>query len=175
MEKIITSTSTKGLVIGLIIIVISLVMYFMNIDTSSSLKWLPIILFCIAIFWSVNSFGKQINYNASFGNYFTHGFKTSAIVTLMMIAFVVISLFVFPEMKEKAMVESRKAMIEQKKLSDDQIESYIETTKKFYTAIAIGFTVFIYMFLGAIASLIGAAITKKDPNQFSIDINQISQ
>ena len=65
--------------------------------------------------------------------------------------------------------------MEQKKLSDEQIESYIETTKNFYTAIAIGFTLFIYMFLGAIASLLGAAITKKDPNQFPADTNQISQ
>ena len=99
MEKAITSTSTKGLVIGLVLVVISLVMYFVNVDTNSSLKWLTLILFFIAIFWSVSSYGKQINYNSSFGNYFTHGFKTSAIVTLIMIAFVVVSLFIFPEMK----------------------------------------------------------------------------
>jgi hypothetical protein len=175
MEQPVTSTSAKGLAIGLVLVIISLGIYLLNIDINSPVKWFPLLLFIAGILWSINLYGKQIKHNSGFGNYFSHGFKTSAIVTLIMIAFVIISLFIFPEIKERGIEESRKAMVAQNKLTNEQIESYLATTKKFYAVIAIGFTLFLYMSLGALSSLVGAAITKKEPGKFVEDNNQINQ
>jgi NADH:ubiquinone oxidoreductase subunit 6 (subunit J) len=121
------------------------------------------------------SFGKQVNYNATFGNYFAHGFKVAALVTALMIIFLIILVFVFPDFKEKAIEQSKKAMQEKDNLTEEQINAGLEMTRKFFMVFLVGGTLLLYMFFGAIAALIGAAVTKKDPNNFAGDINKIGE
>ncbi len=103
MEQNVTTTTTKGLVIGLILIVIGISIYFSGIDITGPTKWISSIVFIASILWSVYSYGKQIDYNSTFGNYFAHGFKVSAVVTCIMIIYIIAFIFLFPEFKEKAM------------------------------------------------------------------------
>ena len=90
MEQTITPVSTKGIVIALLLIIFSLATYFLDIDTNGPFKWVGMIIFLIGIVWSVMAYGKQLNYNGTFGNYFAHGFKVSALVTAIMIIFMVV-------------------------------------------------------------------------------------
>ena len=48
-------------------------------------------------------------------------------------------------------------------------------TKKFIMVFLVGGTLLGYLFFGALASLIGAAVTKKEPNNFAGDINEIGK
>ena len=80
---------------------------------------------------------------------------------------------VFPEFKEKAMDEARKSM-SSKNLSEEQVEKALDITKKLFMVFLIGGALLGYLLFGAIASLIGAAVTKKDPRPLE-DINQIGQ
>ena len=82
---------------------------------------------------------------------------------VMVIIFTVIFFLIFPEIKEKAMVLAREKMEEQGNLSDDQIDTALNMTQKFFLPITIGSIMFVYLLVGLIASLIGAGITKKDP------------
>src|SRR5664279_2836023 len=107
MEQKITSTSTKGLVIGLILVILSLATYFANIEPNGPVQWFGYAVFIGGIIWSVYSYGKQIDYNATFGNYFAHGFKVAALVTAIMIIFFIVFIIVFPEFKEKALDKAR--------------------------------------------------------------------
>jgi drug/metabolite transporter (DMT)-like permease len=173
MEQTITSTTTKGLVIGLILIIISLAIYFANIDVNGPVKWAGFIVFIVGIIWSVNSYGKQVDYNSTFGNYFAHGFKVSAVVTILMIIYLVIFIALFPDFKEKMLEQTRAGMRQNDKMTEEQITQAMEISRKFFMVGIIGFTLLGYLFVGAIASLIGAAITKKQPNKFVADTNQI--
>jgi hypothetical protein len=175
MEHTITPTSTKGIVIGLILIILTLATYFLNLGTNSPVQWIGYIIFIGGIIWSVMSYGKQINYNASFGNYFAHGFKVAAMVTAIMIIYFIIFILLFPEFKEKAIDEARKSMQEKNNLNEEQIKAGLDMTRKFFMAFLIGGTLVGYLFFGALSALIGAAFTKKEPNKFSGDINQIGQ
>ena len=175
MDQNITTTTTKGLVIGLIMIVIAIVIYFSNIDMNGPSKWISNIVFIAGIIWSVYNYGKQIDYNATFGNYFAHGFKVSAVVTCLMIVYLVIFIIVFPEFKDKAMEQARAKMQEGGKMSSEQIDQAVAMTRKFFMAFAIGGTLIGLLIFGALSAVIGAAITKKQPNTLSGDINQIGQ
>lgn len=175
MEQNITTTTTKGLVIGLIMIVIAIAIYFLDIDVNGPSKWISYIVFVLGIIWSVYNYGQQINYNATFGNYFAFGFKVSAVVTCLMIIYLVIFVVLFPEFKEKAMEQARAKMQEGGKLSSEQIDQTVTMTKKFFMAFAIGGTLIGLLIFGSLSALIGAAITKKQPNAFSGDINKIGQ
>lgn len=173
MQQKPTSTVTKGFVIGLVIIAVTLGLSFSGMDMNSSLRWLPYVIFMVGIVLSINQFGKQVNYNSTFGNYFAHGFKISALVTIIMIAYTVIFISAFPEFKEKGLEAARKAMEEQKTMSEDEINTGIEMTKRFFMVALIGGVLLFYIITGCIASLIGAAVTKKDPRPLD-DVNQIS-
>jgi drug/metabolite transporter (DMT)-like permease len=175
MEQNITPTTTKGIVIGLILVVLALVTYFLDIKVNGPVQWLGYAIFIGGIIWSIMSYGKQIDHNSTFGNYFAHGFKVAALVTAIMIIYIIIFVVLFPEFKEKAIVEARKAMHEKNKLTEEQINTGLEMTKKFFMVFLVGGTLLGYLFFGALASLIGAAVTKKQPNNFAGDINQIGQ
>jgi hypothetical protein len=175
MEQTITSTTTKGLVIGLFLVILALVMYFSNIEINGPVQWIGYAVFIGGILWSVYSYGKQIDYNSTFGNYFAHGFKVAALVTAIMIIYIVIFITLFPDFKEKAMDKARVAMREKNNLTEEQMTQALEMTRKFFMVFLIGGTLVGYLIFGALAALIGAAITKKQPDKFVGDINQIGK
>lgn len=108
MEQKITTPVTKGIVISLILIILGLVSYFLNMSDNKAMQWVGYVIFIIAIIWSVSSYGKQIDFNSTFGKYFSHGFKVTAIVTLFMVVFAGIFIYLFPDIKEKAIETARK-------------------------------------------------------------------
>jgi drug/metabolite transporter (DMT)-like permease len=175
MQQTITPTSTKGILIALVLIVLALVTYFLDLQPNGPLQWVGYAIFLGGIIWSVMSYGKQMDYNSGFGNYFAHGFKVAALVTAIMIIYVILFIFIFPDFKEKAIDQARKSMQEKNTLTQEQINAGLELTRKFFMVFLIGGTLLGYLFFGALASLIGAAVTKKDPNNFAGDINQIGQ
>ena len=163
MEQPITSTSTKGVTIALIMIVLSLAIYFLDMH-NATLGWISYAIFFIGIILSISIYGKQINYNSGFGNYFTHGFKITALVTVIMIIFTAIFIIAFPEVKEKALEAQRETMEKMGTLTDDQMKKSAELTSKFFMVFTIGGTLLQYIILGTLAALVGAGITKKKPN-----------
>jgi hypothetical protein len=106
-----------------------------------------------------------MNGNVTFGNVFGHGFKTTAIVAVFMIIYTVLAIKVlFPDMADQAMVIAKQKMQESPShLSDEQIEQSLSMVKKFFLPIAIGGIILGFAIVGAIASLIGAAVAKKNP------------
>jgi uncharacterized membrane protein len=172
MGQKVTTTTTKGVVLGLILMVIGLAVYFSGMDMNGVIKWLGYIVFLAGIIFSVLQYGKQVNYESTFGNYFAHGFKVSAVVTAIMIVFVVVFILLFPEVKDKALEEARKGM-EAKNLPQEQIDKGMEITSKFFMVFLISITLLGYLFFGALASLIGAAVTKKNPPNFQQQIDQL--
>ena len=166
MEQTVTTSTTKGIVISLILIVIALATYFLDLDASSGIQYVSYVIFIAGIIWSVIYYGKQIDHNATFGNYFAHGFKVAALVTAIMIIYVVIFVNLFPDMKEKAMEAARKNMEAKGKMTPEQITQALTFTKKFFMVFAIGATLLGYLIFGALASLIGAGVTKKNPHTF---------
>ena len=138
MEQTVTTATTKGIVIALILIVIALATYFLDFNTSSTLQYISYAIFIAGIIWSVNYYGKQIDHNATFGNYFAHGFKVAALVTAIMIIYLIIFVNLFPDIKEKGMEAARKSMEAKGKLSQEQITQALTFTKKFFMVFVIG-------------------------------------
>lgn len=151
-----------GAILGAIIIVYSLAIYFAKLPQSGGIGWLSYLVFIVVLAVLVNLYGKSNNYQVSFGNLFAFGFKSTAFATVLILFFVVTSFLALPEIKERMLEESRKAMEKQNK-SDEEIEEGIKMIEKFVWLGIIGGTILIYIILGAIGSLIGAAITKKRP------------
>lgn len=170
MQQTITPASTKGVIISLILIVISLIGYFMDINPQNGFQYIGYVIFIAGIVWSVMNYGHQVDYTGTFGSYFSHGFKVTALITLIMIIFTVIFILLFPEIRTKGMEAASEAMHKNPKMTDEQIKAGLDITRRFFWPMIIGTILLGYIFFGAISSLIASAITKKNqPIVDSID------
>lgn len=162
MEQKVTTPVVKGIIISLILIVIALGLQFAGLSQNKGLGSISFIVLIGGIIWACISYAKQMDGNVSFGNTFAHGFKTTAVITILMVAFTAIIMTFLPEIKEQALDQAMKDM-EGKNMSDDQIETGMNLTKKYMMVFLIGGILFIYLVIGLISSLIGAAVAKKNP------------
>ena len=163
MEQKVTSPTTKGLIIALALVVLSLIVQFTGSEQTIWGRWLGIVILCAGVIWACISYGQQMNGNVTFGNVFAHGFKTSAVVTVLSILFMVIILLVMPDIKEKGMEAARAEMEKNPNMTESQIEQGVAMASKFFYVFLIAGILFGYLIIGLIASLIGAGVTKKTP------------
>ncbi len=163
MEPKVMSSTSKGLIIALILVVLSLIINFTGSEQTIWGRWLGLVILCAGIIWACISYGKQKEGNVTFGNVFGHGFKVTAVVTVVSILFTVIILLVMPDLKEKAMDNARIEMEKNPNMTESQIQQALDITSRMFMVIAIAVILFGYLIIGLIASLIGAAATKKNP------------
>ena len=162
------SNVTAGIIIGAVMILLSCISIYIttrgsNASASSAVQWLTYLIMIVGLIVFINLYGKAMDYRETFGNLFSYGFKTTAVLTLLIIAFVVLFNVIFPDFKEKGMEMARQRMEEQGKLSESQMDQAIQITRKYFWVFAIGGTILGNLIIGAIGSLIGAAVTKKRP------------
>lgn len=122
METKVVSSTTKGLVLALILIVLSVVINITDSETTVWGRWLGIIILMGGVIWACISFGKQNNNQVTFGNVFAHGFKTCAVATSLVILFTIIFLLIFPNIKEKAMDNALQEMQKNPNMTQSQID-----------------------------------------------------
>jgi len=152
-----------GAIVGALLIIFSLAILFMDYRESQKIGWLAYIILGGGIILFVYLYGKASGFRKPFGNLFSYGFKMTAIIALIMILFLIVFFEVLPGNKEKMLDLTRQSMEEKGKLTDDQIEKFVEGFKKYFIVLTIGGAMFMYTLIGAVSSLIGAAITKKNP------------
>jgi hypothetical protein len=163
-EQKIMSHFIKGLLISLIIIVLGVAGYVAGIAMESWYNWAVNGIMFIAIIVACIYYANQKDGYVTFGNVFSHGFKTSAIIALIMVVYTLLSISViFPEIKEKSIEVAQQRMEEKGNMTDDQIETAIAFTKKFFLVFAVFGAMIGTIIFGLIASLIGAAVAKKKP------------
>ena len=163
MDKQITSHILKGAILGGISILFSIIIYVFNLYTTQWLSWLSYAILIGGIIYGNILFANQNENNVTFGNIFAHGFKTTAVVIVITVLYTVLSLFIFPDMVDKIIEISRTAMAKNPQMTDEMIEQGIAMTKKLFLPFAIAGAIFFTGFFGAIGSLIGAAVAKKNP------------
>ena len=163
-EKKTISHFVAGLIIAAILVIYSIILNFLDLSQNKGLGWLSYIILVGGLAFFVNLYGKAKDHQVTFGNLFSYGFKATAITTLIMVVFIVIFFMVFPEFKEKIMDAAREGMEKNGKMTDDQIDQGMQMFERNFILFSAGGVLFMYLILGAIGSLIGAAITKKQPH-----------
>lgn len=164
MEQTPTSNVTKGIIIALIIMVLHIITFFSGFSIDGWTQYVIYAVFIAGIIASCIIYGKQMNGNVTFGNTFAHGFKVTAVVAVLMVAFFLLFTAVFPEVKEKMLETVKEKMSTDPRLTQDKIDQAMENSQKSFTVFMIAGTLFGNIFIGLLASLIGAAVTKRNPD-----------
>lgn len=164
MENKVTTPQVKGLIISLVLIVYGLIIYFVDGMKHPELSYVQYAIFLAGIIWACVSYSSQMNANVTFGNLFAHGFKTTAVITVIVLLYTILAFKVlFPEMIDKSIEMTRRKMEADGKVSDSQIEQTISMMREHYVLFAVVGVIVGFAIIGAISSLIGAAIAKKKP------------
>ncbi len=164
MEPKPISHITAGIILSVISIVLFFVYYYTGLTFEKSFwSWLPIIITVGLIIFFVLQFGKSRHDHVTFGNLFSYGFKTTAIFAIIMTIFMIVMVYLFPEYKEKMIEQITAQMEKQNNLPEEQKETAIKIMSKFFNVSVIGGALFMNLFFGAGASLLGAAFAKKRP------------
>ena len=163
MEKKITSPVIAGLVISLMVIVLGLIMYFTGLYLQTWTQYLGFAILFGGLLFAVINHGKENAANVTFGKLFGFGFKTTTVIICIILLYTIASGYLFPEVKQKIIEMSREQALKQPGANESQIEQGMEMFEKNYTLFIIIGLIFWYALIGAITSLIGAAVTKKNP------------
>lgn len=158
----------KGVIITLAIIVFAVITAIVGIEKSRSFGWVQYLLIIAGIIWACIGYSKEKDGNVTFGNVFAHGFKVTAVVTCIFILYMVLALkVIFPDIKEQSIAIMRTEMAKQPKQPEqntEQLEKIISGVSENFVLITATGTMIVFLIVGAVASLAGAVVAKKNPD-----------
>lgn len=154
-------TLTYGLITALALIVFSIISQLMNVEMQSWINYLVYVIYLVGVILACQAFSKSRDGNVTFGNVFGAGFKMVAFTTLIMVIWTVVSIYIFPEIKDRALEAAQTKMLEQG-IDEDQMEMSLNMTRKSFTLFLTIGAIFNYLIAGIIFALIGAATAKKN-------------
>lgn len=163
MEKKSMSHLLVGAILAALLILYTVILIIIHQLYNEKLAWVNYIIVIGILVYFIREYGKSLDFNVSFGKLFSFGFKSTAFATLLMLAFQVALNLVFPDMQEQMIDVARQKMSEDPRVTEEAIEMSTSFLSKTYWPLLIAGTLFGSLVVGAIGSLIGAAITPKNP------------
>jgi len=151
-----------GCITGLVTIVFYLVLYVTKLSFKDGMQYVPYIPFLGGIILNGINFSKANGGAVTFGNVFGSCFKASIIVTLFAVAWMILSMYIFPEMKTQMLEVMREKMAKNPQMTDEMLDKSMGWMQKNFTTIMVSGALFGELIGGALFSLVGAAVAKKN-------------
>jgi hypothetical protein len=150
-----------GLITAAILIISIILVYGLKIDLNSNLQMgFAMGLIAIGVIQSCIQFKKN-NTAASSNEIFFNGFRTTAIIALLVLAFGFIIITLIPSIKNDMADKFRADLLKTtKELTNNTIEAQVADYKSKFTTMFIGINMMIIVISGLISSFIGLVITK---------------
>lgn len=153
-----------AIVIALILIVLDIIKFLTRQLSNTYLSlatMLALIAGAIIICWR---FSKKNSGNVTFGNVFAYGFKAIMLVIVIYLIWFLLEAFViFPNYKDVMLELQRQLTLKYVKVDEAVLDQQMKINSDHFYLIHIGGLIFGTAILGAIGSLIGAAVAKKNP------------
>lgn len=160
---------TWGIITSLVMIVLSLIMMITEIGLKYRVVgWLSMAPVLVGLILNANAYSKANNGFVTYGNVFASCFKASLIVAVFMVAWSVVTIIAFPELKEKTIEMTRQKMATDPRMTEDSINMALDITRKYWNLFAIGGAVIVWPIVGAVCSLIAAAVPPKKGEQIFV-------
>ncbi len=167
-EKKPVSHIVAGLIVALAVLAVSVGLALTNgANAGAGVGWISVLVMMAGLVFFVRQYGQALSYRATFGDYFNYGFKATTMVVLLYVLYLLALSIAIPDIKKNVLEATRLELERQKTLGDKDRAKAMEMTSQYFWLALIGISVFILASIGAIGSLIGAAITKKLPKTSS--------
>lgn len=155
----------KGLITALLMIAISLVIFYKNVDAGSLAQYLIYGAYGLGIIWTLIAYRRSADFTGKFGDLFAQGFRCFIVVILVMAAFTYTFSKMHPEFAEESAKAYKEAMLKEKNKDQTpaEIEEAAETYRKRYNTILLFGSVFGYLIIGAgVTAAASALLTRRN-------------
>jgi len=157
---------TNGLIMGLIGVVFSLLMYFLDLTTNKWVGYTLYVIEIIVLYFLLKSYRDNYMHGM-----ITYGQAVGAGVVIFVYCAIIMAVFTYilyaiidPGLIDKLLAMSEEASMK-RGLTQEQIDLGMKFTRKIMTAPVLTiFSIFGIMFVGTILSLIDAAFVRKEGN-----------
>ena len=147
------SATIKGLITGLLMVAVSIGIYFAKGDFENSFQYITYALYVAGIIWALWDFKKRAPANASFKNYFTEGFKCFIVVTFLMVLFTFTFSKLDPSMKEQMGVNYRSDLQSKGNYTPAEIDNMVQKAKDYFNIMLTSMAIFGYLVIGAMVTV----------------------
>ena len=146
------NATKKGLLTGLIMIGISLGIFYSGQPFDSPLQYLIYLVYAGGIVWTIYEFSKSEENTNKFGGFFLQAFKCFIVITLMMVVFTFVFNKLHPEFKDDMVKAYTNELIKKGNSTPAEILKNIESAKDYYLTMLISGAIFGYLIIGAVFS-----------------------
>jgi hypothetical protein len=154
--KNITAT-IKGVITGLLMIVLSLVFfYILKLPENGKNQIFVLLIMVAAVIWSLISLKLKATDQLTFKDYFSEGFKTFIVVTLFMAIYTFVFYKLNPQILEDAIIKNNKLVQVEGNHTDVEIAANADKLRNIFMPMMLAVKTIEYLILGALVSLIGA-------------------
>ncbi len=151
-----------GAISGIAMVVIILAIYLTGSSEVTGMRFLPNLPLVLGVALNGIAYSKANGGDVTFKNVFASCFKAAMLICLMVILYTIVSAYVFPEIKIK-MIEAMRAQPPEKQgMTEEQKQKSIALMTKYFVTIMVSYTILPLLIWGAVSSLIGAGIAKKN-------------
>jgi len=155
-----------GIILGLLGIIWSLIMWFLDQTTNRTMGWIFFVVLIIGLFIGIKSYrDKYLN------GFITYGQSLGAGVIIMLYYSIISAIFTYflykfidPNLTDKMLALSEEQLVE-RGMAEGMIEQSMQIQKKIMTPLVMSISsIFSGVFFGTILSLIISLFTKKEGN-----------
>jgi hypothetical protein len=153
----------KGLVTGIVMIGLALFFYYvLKLPVNEKDQYALFTVYIAGIAWSLFSY-KQTEGEKNFKSYFSTGFKTFIVVTLLMVLYTFIFFKFNTAYRDAGIAQNNALLLKEGNHTEAEIESNAKQLKQIFMPVMVGITTFKYLILGALVTAIGSGFLSRKP------------
>lgn len=162
----------KGLITGMLMVTVSLFFFYgMHLEANGPNQMWVIVLLIAGIVWSLLDFHHSPNsYAAKFKDYFSEGFRTFIIVTLLMVIYTGVFYKFNPSILEGVIAKNEAMILQAGDKTPAEISENSAKLRSIFMPMTISLTTVTYLLFGAITTLIGSLFLKNARGERSTGI-----
>ena len=152
------SATYKGVITGVLMIVLSLILFYIfKLPINGKSQYVILLVFIAGVLWSLISY-KLIETSAlRFKNYFSEGFKTFIVVALFMAVFTFIFYKLNTQIMENGIQENNLLLLKDGNKTPTEIKENADKLRDIFMPMMLAINTIKYLLLGSLVSVIAAA------------------
>lgn len=158
------SSTYKGLITGVLMIAISMGIYYYKGNFENSLQYITYTVYVAGIIWALINYSHKADGSKTFKNLFSEGFKCFIVVTLLMVAFTWVFTWMNPSLKEEMAVNVRAEKTKGGNYTPAEIDTMVNRSKEYFIIMLTSIAIFGYLLIGSMVTLIVSLFLKKHPS-----------
>ena len=149
------SATYKGLITGALMILLSLVFFYIfKLPENGKSQYIILITFIVGVLWSLISYKITSPPNRTIKNYFSEGFKTFIVVALFMAIFTFIFYKFNPQIMENGIQENNAILLKDGNKTPAEIKENADKLRNIFMPMMLAISTIKYLLLGSLISFI---------------------